>query len=119
MTITTFLEKLKTTSEAVSFQDTIATVEANYTFVETKFINGSLTNEVGQNSGSCKLFAFAQLQNLSKEDTLHCFGDYYRKDVLQDPNGDGHQNIRNFMKTGWEGIHFFTESVLLPKTTTL
>ncbi|MFK7815738.1 MAG: HopJ type III effector protein, partial [Gammaproteobacteria bacterium] len=31
---------------------------------------------------------------------------YYRDDVLQNPEGDNHQNIRNFMKTGWGGITF-------------
>lgn len=111
MTITTFIEKLNTAPNTVSFQDTMDTIEANYQFTETRFVNGSLTNEAGQNSGSCKLFAFAQLNNLSKEQTLECFGDYYRKDVLQDPNGDGHQNIRNFMATAWEGISFAQEAL--------
>jgi hypothetical protein len=42
---------------------------------------------------------------LDKETTLKLWGQYYRE-VLNDPDGDSHQNIRNFMKTGWEGVPF-------------
>ena len=65
-----------------------------------------MVNETGQNSGSCKLFAFAQMQGLSEQQTLACFGDFYWQDVLPDPEGRDHQNIRNFIKTGWAGIEF-------------
>ncbi|GAK84871.1 type III effector HopPmaJ [Vibrio ponticus] len=34
------------------------------------------------------------------------FGDFYRKDVLGNPDGDDHQNIRNFIAHGWNGIKF-------------
>jgi hypothetical protein len=33
------------------------------------------------------------------------WGQFYRE-VKADPKGDSHQNIRNFMKTGWEGVPF-------------
>jgi hypothetical protein len=33
------------------------------------------------------------------------WGEYYRE-VLADAGGDSHQNIRNFMKNGWEGVPF-------------
>ncbi|MCV5745695.1 HopJ type III effector protein [Escherichia coli] len=46
------------------------------------------------------------LNNLDKEATLACFGRFYREDVLQHPENSDHQNIRNFMVTGWEGIKF-------------
>jgi hypothetical protein len=42
---------------------------------------------------------------------LACFGSYYRKDVLENPNGTDHQNIRNFMNRGWEGISFEKEAL--------
>ena len=105
MTLESFKEKLKTPTE-VAFTDTMAVIEENYTFTPTAFINGPLKNEAGQNSGSCKLFAFAQKQAFTTEETLACFGKYYFDEVLKDPNGDGHQNIRNFMKTGFEGLTF-------------
>ncbi|MFX0556170.1 HopJ type III effector protein [Maribacter sp. CXY002] len=106
MTLETFKTKLKKTPEAIAFSETMAVIESNYTFTPTAFANGNLNNEVGQNSGSCKLFAFAKQEGLSKEETLACFGDYYFKEVLQDTNGNGHQNIRNFMKTGFDGLSF-------------
>ncbi len=106
MTKQDFLSKLNTRPTDISFSDTIATIEANYQFTECAFTNGDLHNAAGQNSGSCKIFAFAKLEQLNEEQTLHCFGDYYRQDVLLHPNGSDHQNIRNFMRKGWSGIHF-------------
>ena len=106
MTLETFLSKLKTTPKDIDFTDTIIVIESNYIFTPTAFKNGDLHNNAGENSGSCKLLAFAKLQGFSKEETLACFGSYYFEDVLKDPNGTGHQNIRNFMKTGFDGLVF-------------
>ena len=114
MKLTDFLQKLNTAPESIEFSDTMAVIEANYTFSETAFKNGDTHNEAGQNSGSCKLFAFAKLNQLSKEATLACFGDYYTKDVLENPTGTDHANIRNFIKYAWEGIHFEADA-LIPK----
>ncbi|SEF76704.1 HopJ type III effector protein [Flavobacterium urumqiense] len=113
MTIAAFLEKLNQTPAAVAFTETIATIEENYDFTPTSFENGLQHNATGENSGSCKLFAFAQLQNLTEVETLACFGAYYYEDVLKNPNGTDHQNIRNFMKTGWNGIQFEGEALEL------
>jgi len=113
MPIATFLEKLIIAPEAISFDDTITVIEKNYTFKETAFTNGETRNEAGQNNGSCKIFAFGHLNNLTEEHTLHCFGDYYRNDVLGNPNGDEHQNIRNFIKQGWPGVSFDGEALAL------
>lgn len=106
MSLSAFLEQLTASPEIVSFDNTIAVIEENYTFHETAFTNGNTTNEAGQNNGSCKIFAFGLLNGLTEEQTLHCFGDYYRTDVLGNPEGDDHQNIRNFIKQGWQGISF-------------
>lgn len=106
MTIADFLKKLNDAPEAISFDDTMAVVGDNYVFTPAPFANGTTLNQAGQNSGSCKLFAFALLNNLSEQQTLACFGAYYRDDVLNHPGGTDHQNIRNFMKTGWSGIKF-------------
>lgn len=113
MLIEDFLSKLRSNPESIAFTDTIATVDANYNFTPTRFTNGTAVNEAGTNSGSCKLFSFAKLQALSKEETLACFGDYYRVDVLQHPEATNHANIRNFMVTGWEGISFDAEALQL------
>jgi hypothetical protein len=106
MSIPSFLEKLNQTPTAITFAETIAIIEDNYLFTPTAFQNGEQHNAAGENSGSCKLFAFALLQKLSVSETLACFGAYYFEEVLGDPNGTNHQNIRNFMKTGWNGIQF-------------
>lgn len=106
MTLETFLNKLKTSPKDIDFTDTIFVIESNYIFTPTAFKNGDLHNNAGENSGSCKLLAFAKLQGFTKEETLACFGKYYFEEVLNDPNGNGHQNIRNYMKTGFEGLVF-------------
>lgn len=106
MRLDDFLKKLNDNPESISFDDTMAVIAASYEFTPTAFANGQVRNEAGQNSGSCKLFAFASLNGLSQAQTLACFGAYYRDDVLKNPEGTDHQNIRNFMKTGWDGIRF-------------
>jgi|SRR5210317_1686893 len=109
MNINTFKNKLKETPEAIEFSETMAVIEANYEFTPTAFKNGNIQNRASENSGSCKLLAFAKIHGFSKEEALACFGKHYFDDVLKDPNGNGHQNIRNFMKTGFEGLSFETQ----------
>jgi len=106
MKLEKFLTILNNNPDAINFTDTMAVIEAMYSFKPTAFDNGELHNTADQNNGSCKLFAFARLHNLSEQQTLACFGQYYRDDVLQHPAGDDHQNIRNFMQSGWSGIVF-------------
>jgi hypothetical protein len=106
MNIDTFLQRLDTAPDTITFADTMAAIDAAYEFTPAAFSNGTLTNAAGQNSGSCKLLAFAWLKQLSQEQTLACFGAYYRDDVLKNPNGGDHQNIRNFMVSGWPGVKF-------------
>lgn len=100
------IEKIKTAPESISFSEVISYIDENFSFSPTRFTNGKTINEANQNNGSCKIFSFAKLQNLAREQTLNLFGDYYRKDVLGNPEGTDHQNIRNFMVSGWEGIAF-------------
>lgn len=114
MLLEAFIEKIRTAPETVSFDETIAAIDEHYEFTETAFSNGSAHNESGQNNGSCKILAFAALHQLTSQQALHCFGDYYRNDVLQHPHADDHQNIRNFIQHGWQGISFDGE-VLTPQ----
>lgn len=109
MSLDTFLSTLKTNPETIEFTDTMAVIDALYQFTPTQFNNGGLLNEAGQNNGSCKIFAFGKLQGLTEAETLACFGAFYREDVLGNPNGDDHQNIRNFMQFGWGGVEFSGE----------
>ncbi|HEY4617303.1 MAG TPA: HopJ type III effector protein [Flavobacterium sp.] len=113
MNLTSYITRLKQAPKTIAFTDTMATIEEHYVFTPTAFQNGNQQNATGENSGSCKLFAFAKLQNLSQEETLACFGGYYFEDVLKNPEGNDHQNIRNFIKTGWNGIQFHGEALEL------
>lgn len=97
-------------TNTTSFQEVISFIDENYHFTPALFKNGNQINNAGENNGSCKIFAFAKLHNLSKEETLSLFGDYY-KDVLNTPEANDHQNIRNFMQFGWDGITFEGEAL--------
>lgn len=109
MKLADFLNKLHTAPQTIEFSDTMAVIDTLYEFVPSAFRNGDLFNQAGQNSGSCKLFAFAQLQGFDVQQTLACFGAYYRNDVFGHPEANDHQNIRNFIKTGWDGIAYETQ----------
>jgi len=104
------IKQLNTFPENIEFDDTISTIQKYYTYTPTKFSNGSGTdsviNNAGENEGSCKIFAFAKLHNLTEQQTLHCFGHYYRDDVLTHPDNKDHANIRQFMEHGWNHVTF-------------
>ncbi len=112
MNTVSFLKQLQENPKSITFQDAINVIEENYDFEPTAFKNGNQHNNTGENNGSCKIFSFAKLQNLSEEATLACFGSYYFEDVLKNPDGNDHQNIRNFMQFSWDGIHFEGEALL-------
>jgi hypothetical protein len=112
MTIQQFKTKLEATPTTIAFADTMQVIEGNYNFTPTRFANGEIKNNVGENLGSCKLFAFAKHQKFTKQATLFCYGAHYQN-VLKDANGSSHQNIRNFIKTGFEGLSFESEAISL------
>jgi hypothetical protein len=101
--LTILLEKVKNNS--LPFKEVIVFIETYYNHQPTAFKNGAIQNEVNQNQGSAKVFAFAQLNKLDKTDTLCLFAEHYQS-VLQNPDGVDHQNIRQFMNYGWPGIVF-------------
>jgi len=105
-----FLAELNKNPESISFDNTMLVIQKSYHYTPTTFSNGlgesKVINEAGSNEGSCKIFAFAGLNKLTEEQTLACFGKYYREDVLQHPEAVDHANIRNFMRDGWAGVSF-------------
>jgi len=109
------LHEIRNSSTQINFDDVIATIKKNYHYTPTCFKNGltenSVLNAAGQNEGSCRIFYFARLNNLSEAEALSCFGRFYREDVLGNPDGNDHMNIRNFMKDGWAGIVFEGEAL--------
>lgn len=111
MTVEELIEKLRTDPNSVEFEEVMRTIDENYHYTPTRFTNGDVENAAGSNEGSCKIFYFAQLNNLSETETLSLFGRYYRDDVMGDPAGDDHPNIRNFILDGWLGVHFDGEAL--------
>jgi hypothetical protein len=99
------INKIAQNSDQISFAEVIDYIDIHYHFTPTAFQNGETHNAVNQNNGSCKIFSFAHIQQFTKEQTLRLFGDYYQ-DVLENPDKTDHQNIRNFMKYGWDGVKF-------------
>lgn len=102
-----FLERIKK-SEFIDFKETMHVIEQFYDYQPTTFSNGlqqPLINSAGSNEGSCRIFAFAKLHQLTASQTLTLFGQYYQ-DVLATPAGNDHANIRQFMQDGWAGIVF-------------
>ena len=103
---TELLEDINSNSQAIEFNDVIALIDTQFLFTPTRFTNGSVINEANQNHGSCKLLALGQHLALDKSQTLALFGCFYSRDVLENPQGNDHANIRNFMVSGHDGVTF-------------
>ena len=105
MNLPQFLKLLDNPSNNVEFSDAIALINSLYEFTPTAFRNGDVENSAEQNHGSCKILSFGQMHQLNEQLTLRCFGEIYQA-VLDSPQGDDHQNIRQFMLHGWKGVLF-------------
>jgi hypothetical protein len=93
------------TRNEFQFETTLAFIELHYDFSASSFNNGGIENSAEQNQGSCKVFALAQLIELSKQQALCCFGQHYR-DVLATPDVDNHHNLRRVLMEGLADIRF-------------
>ncbi|WOH39236.1 HopJ type III effector protein [Thalassotalea fonticola] len=112
MALSSLLQQLNTAIDTIEFNDVISVINEHYIYTPVTFSNGELINDAGTNEGSCKIFAFALLHNLTEQQTLACFGKFYREDVLLHPNSDDHGNIRTFIKLGWQGISFTADALV-------
>jgi len=92
-------------ADNLKFEDVMELIDTHYEVGLIEFKNGAIVNKQGENEGSAKLLSYAALSQFDKDTTLKLWGEYYRE-VLADLEGDSHQNIRNFMKTGWDGVPF-------------
>ena len=90
---------------SAKFADVLAFIEARYQHTPTAFQNGAQFNAATENQGSAKVFSFAQIEGLNPEQTLSLFAEHYAS-VLATPDATDHQNIRQFMQNGWDGIQF-------------
>jgi hypothetical protein len=98
-----FLQQL--TQVDFHFETTLAFIEQHYNFTPSAFNNGGVENGIEQNQGSCKIFALADLLNLTQQQALACFGQHYR-DVVATPSVDNHHNLRRVLKEGLAEIRF-------------
>lgn len=92
------------------FTDVIAYIEARYAHTPTAFKNGQHSNAATENQGSAKVFSFAQLNHLDQAQTLSLFAEHYAA-VVATPDATDHQNIRQFMQNGWDGIQFESQAL--------
>ncbi|RKE42658.1 HopJ type III effector protein [Sphingobacterium detergens] len=95
----------KSKGSQLQFQEVLDHIAEQYTYSPTPFQNGNLKNSATENQGSAKVLHFAKLNELSVADTLLLFAEHYQN-VLDNPVGEGHQNIRQFMANGWDGVVF-------------
>ncbi len=114
-----FVQQIKNQQENTKFEDVIDIINQYYNYTPEQFSNGAnsdkIINAAGQNEGSCKIFSFAKIHQLNDTQTLHCFGHYYRDEVLQHPENSDHGNIRTFIKHGGQHV-VFEKDALTAKT---
>jgi len=90
--------------DTMPFSDIMKTLDLHFTFRPTAFSVGDTKSTENQNQKSLRVLSFAQLLKLSKEQTLKLWGEHY-KQVLQEPEGSSHGNIRAFLKGGFECVN--------------
>jgi hypothetical protein len=115
MSIEELLQQLRARPDTIEFGQVMAVIAQYYDYTPAGFRNGELYNPAGTNEGSCKTLGFAQINNLSEMETLALFGGFYRDDVLANPAGDDHANIRNFILDGWLGIRFDEQPLVVKR----
>lgn len=96
----------------IKFADVLTYIEARYTHTPTAFKNGLQYNSAEQNQGSAKVLSFAKLNDLDQNQTLNLFAEHYQS-VLDTPEHNDHQNIRQFMQNGWDGVVFEGQALIV------
>ncbi|MEC7120759.1 MAG: HopJ type III effector protein, partial [Pseudomonadota bacterium] len=81
------------------FEDVLNYINQNYDYTPAAFSNGPLHNAANENAGSCRVFAFAQLNHLSATDTLSLCAEHYPA-VLATPAGTDHPHMRAYTQEG-------------------
>lgn len=104
-----------TSREAIEFDLTMAAIDEMYVTRPIAFSVGNVKSAAGENVGSAKVFSFGKLTGLESAATLALFGSFYRKDVLDSPDGEDHPNIRAFVAGGWDAVSFPEGLALAPR----
>ena len=94
MSLDQLLKLTEHSPELITFDLVMNTIDKYYIVRDVAFSCGEQHNLAGENKGSCKIFSFALLHKLSKQQTLNLFAEYYRNDVLKKPDGNDHQNAK-------------------------
>lgn len=92
-------------SSNLMLEDVLEMINAHYETQLLEYSVGNIVNKQGENEATGLILSYAALSNMNKETTLKLWGQYYR-DVLKNPNGTDHANIREFMKNGWNSVPF-------------
>lgn len=99
-------------SGRTEFEETTSLVDSLFQVTPCAFRVGlgpfAVDNPIGTNTGALRVLALGKLLGLDKQTTLNLFGRHYR-DVLDNPHGDAHANIRAFIRDGWNGVEFSGE----------
>jgi hypothetical protein len=111
-----FNANVEMSGDDLTFEEVMEMIDEHFEDGLIEFKNGDMVNAQGENMGSAKILSYAALSQMDKETTLKLWGQYYRE-VLADPDGDSHPNIRNFMKYGWDGVPFENGIALTRKNT--
>ncbi|CAE8591748.1 unnamed protein product [Polarella glacialis] len=99
--------------QELAFAETLAAIAADFEYTPKQFVNGGVESAAGSNEGSCEVFSLGKLAGFSEAEVLACFGEHYQQ-VLGDPAGTSHGNIRAFMKHGWAVVDFPDSVALEP-----
>lgn len=107
MKVDHLLELIRTSPELLEHDVVLCTIDEYYLYQPTYFMNGAVVNNPGENEETCKILAFAKMHDLDKEQTLACFGRFFREEVRDHLHDVGHPNIRAFLVCGWRGVEFY------------
>ncbi|MDR1027138.1 MAG: HopJ type III effector protein [Rickettsiales bacterium] len=90
------------------FQQVLSVIDKNYDYTPTQFAvtdGWGDTNGLDQNQGAGRVLAFAKERRLDEEAALQLFAEHYQN-VVDNPNGDNHKNIRLLAAHGLNQVHF-------------
>ncbi len=93
-------------------------IHSEYHYEAKTFSVAGLQSKAGENEGSAKILAFAIDNKLATEETLTLFGQCYQE-VLDDPDGEIHPNIRLLMVNGIASVKFSEGSCLTKRRKSL
>mmetsp|Transcript_22985 Transcript_22985/g.38474 ORF Transcript_22985/g.38474 Transcript_22985/m.38474 type:complete len:216 (+) Transcript_22985:67-714(+) len=106
-----FAEAIKTGKET-TLDETLTLLDKHYDYFEVPFTCGEVTNQPNENKGSAKILSFGLMTGMTEEQTLSLFGEVYRD---LSPDGQDHQNVRNFAKFGWAKVVFGSGLAIISK----